>query len=338
MANYYVTVAGAGGQTGADWANAFDISDLETFLETTVAAGDNIYVAGGTYTVSSDINTGRSGTYLLPITIIGVASGTTNEPPVPSDWADGTARPLFDVSGDSATSFTVEDYYVIRNLRVAGQRTARVFEVDDNCTVVNCYAYNSYNSATCIALYTGGACKIIDCEVVADYGVGIECSGGTNLILGCYVHDTPEGIFPNTGTVMQSCIFDTSTTVGINISGSDTISVVNCTIYNCTAGIIMATNAIMDAFINNTISNCTDGFKCNTAGTVIESAYFDYNNWYNNTRDMSWDNGSTEDNSAKGSNAVNIDPTFHDAAGGNFSLKNNSPLVNAGFSLRLGVS
>ena len=111
----------------------------------------------------------------------------------------------------------------------------------------------------------------------------------------------------------------------------------NCTVYNCTTGIYDLGSKNTYGMLNTTVSDCTDGFLSNNAGVVVKSAYFDYNNWYNNTHDISWDDGTSEDNSAKGVNATANNPSFTNAAAGDFSLGGSSSLLDAGFSTELGI-
>ena len=85
-ATMYVTVAGAGTKAGTSWANAFGYAEWETDYEGSAEPGDIYYVEDGTYTLTSDFSTARDGTVDSYIKVIGVATGTTNEPPVSSDW------------------------------------------------------------------------------------------------------------------------------------------------------------------------------------------------------------------------------------------------------------
>ena len=114
--------------------------------------------------------------------------------------------------------------------------------------------------------------------------------------------------------------------------------VTNCTIYNCTAGMYDNDFTQGVVVLNNAIDNCAVGYRSNSAGTVALTYLIDYNNWSNNTMDMSWNNGSSEDNSAKGPNDTANSPSFTNAAAGDFSLGSTSDLIDAGFSTELGIS
>ena len=109
----YVTVAGAGDNSGDSWANAMALSDFETDLEGSAEAGDIYYVKEGTYTLTSDLDwSSQDGSYTNPIIIIGVKTETTHEPPEFSDWASGDDRPLIAQGG---YALTTGDYARVRN-------------------------------------------------------------------------------------------------------------------------------------------------------------------------------------------------------------------------------
>ncbi len=339
MANYYVTTTGAGSQTGADWANAFDISDFETHIEATVVAGDRYFVAGGTYTCNSTIYTTRTGGTAAYIHIIGVKSTTTAEPPTGADYAIGTERPLFDFSGSATTYFEVAAYYIVMNIQVTGQRSNTsygLFRTGNYCHVHNCYFSNNYNNTGVRALYIGADTRLFDCECEATYGRGLV-SVSDAFIMNCYFHDCGlYNVYLGGDTTFIGNVVANSA-LGVWTFSNDQIDIIGNTIYNCTTGLEADAGSLRVFYLNNTISNCTDGFKGAFSGVIQDSHYFDYNNWYNNTRDMSWDDGSTEDNSAKGENATANNPGFIDGTGGNFTLSSTSELINAGFSMRLGI-
>ena len=335
MGDYYVTTSGAGDGSGDSWANAMDFSEMVTFIENTVVAGDHVFVAGGTYT-ATHLDADRDGSTTNYIQIIGVKAATTNEPPVGSDWAIGDDRPLFDYSASSATQFDFYgvDYIMLRNLRVSGQHTSNMVLVHSHGFVINCYIENTYSGGRALYVYAYG--NVWDCELI---GTNKECVLLLNYcqINRCYMHGGTRGVEVAIGTTVSDCIFDTLSDSGVYITSAYGIFVKNCTFYGCGAGIAMGAYYSV-AVLNNTFSNCTDGFKSDNSGAIRDSITFDWNNWYNNTRDMSWDNGSSEDNGAKGPHALAIDPEFTDAAGGDFSLAAGSGLIDAGFAMRLGVS
>lgn len=337
MTAYYVTTTGAGAKDGAAWATAFSWTEFATDMTTNAVAGDTYYFKEGSYssiTIGSCTRSGAGDNY---IEMIGVKSATTNEPPVASDWADTTARPLITFTAANRWVFT-GDYILTRNLRITGSyATDAIFELDDNSQIENCYTQNTAANATARAFDSGINVKVIDCEFEAASGIGMVLNTNAK-VLNCYIHDCAvTGILVTSGAYIHGCIVDTCGT-GLAIEADISDILYGNTVYNCTTGILASSTTYTSFFLNNTISDCTDGFKNNNAGTIDTSLKFDYNNWYNNTHDMSWDNGSSEDNAAKGANATALDPEFTDAAGGDFSIAAGSNLANAGFGMRLGVS
>ena len=335
MSNYYVTVAGAGDNSGDSWANAMTQAELETLLETTVAAGDNVFVAGGTYTLTSDIYAGRNGTAASRISIIGVDSGTTAEPPTTSDYASGSDRPLFNSDTVTYDMSLGGNYFDLKNFRFTGNDSNRLVGLGANAFVYNCSFQNNYNSSGDIGFAIGNSSYAIDCEFISTYGIAVTL-GLYARVLNSYIHDSLTGVTGSDYISIEDSIIDTCSATGIVLSADYNSLLRNLTIYGCGSGITATGNCTGMILINSTISNCTDGLKSDYSGT-IQYYWGDYNNWYNNTRDMSWDDGSTEDNSAKGPNDIALDPSFTDASNGDFSIASGSNLADAGFGIQLGV-
>ena len=120
---YHVTPTGAGAKTGLSWAAAMDEAAFEAFVEGGgVAAGNVIFVAGGTYTLDSTIAPTVNGTAVSPICVIGVKAGTTNvgAAVVYSDWSRASAdRPYFDL-GAWLFGAAGLDMWQFRNLFIEG--------------------------------------------------------------------------------------------------------------------------------------------------------------------------------------------------------------------------
>lgn len=322
MATYYATVAGAGAKNGAAWATAFDLAALETHVEGSAAAGDLYYVAGGTYTLTGNWNTALDGTAASPIHFIGVKSGTTNEPPIVSDWADDTDRPLF---AAAANECRFDNYWIIRNIRVTTTEDDG-FRADTGSLIVNCYSNNSSNADRIAIKVAGDQSRIIDCEAESGGATKGRCIGLPNAaarVIGCYCHDGSDGIVISLGAVISFNIIDTMDDTGINGGNDHAVVAMNNTIYNCSVG-ISETIGTRWVVMNNIISDCTTGISWDTEQ---KSNYFDFNNYYNNTADVS--------NVTKGPNATAYEPQYTGA--GDFSLNTASDCIGAAFSIELGV-
>lgn len=73
-ANYYMTPGGAGTKSGASYANAYAYSQRATVLNTTMVAGDTLYLGSGTY--NGPIGISSSGTSSSPKRLVGQDTGT----------------------------------------------------------------------------------------------------------------------------------------------------------------------------------------------------------------------------------------------------------------------
>lgn len=326
----YVTVSGAGDNSGNSWANAMALSDFSTDFVNNAEAGDRYFIKEGTYTLTGNLDgSSRSGTQQNPIKVIGVVSATTNEPPVASDYATGTARPLISASTYSCAAGAYGNF---KNMRIISAHSNGFYT--RNAHHENCFFSNTSGSAyPAVKIYS--SVNFVNCEFTSSNGPGVNNVFNGAGFNGCYFHDCGTNGTTIADRFLNHCIFDTCTTGALVFSS---ILVQNCTFYNCTTGVLSnSSNNYGNIYYNNVFDSCTDGFKSNSSGTVSGGVLFDYNNWSNNTHDMSWDNGSTEDNSAKGPNDTANTPNFTNAAGGDFSLQSGSSLIDAGFSISLGV-
>lgn len=325
----YVTTTGAGTKSGLSWANAFSLTELETDMEASAEVGDRYFIKEGTYTFASDISTALDGSVSANIHLIGVTSATTAEPPTSSDWATGNNRPLF---SQGTYLFVVDDSWSLHHMRFLGS-AAIVVNMGDRCIVNNIYVENNSSTAGREAIILGFYGTLFNSEFISTNGHAIDPASAH--INGCYIHDSVRGIDGGDIIIVHS-IIDTCSGEGI-VTGTS-MAILNCTIYNCGTGILGSQFQYGISILNTVIDNCTDGFKSHNFGTVYSNWFIDYNNWSNNTHDMSWDNGASEDNSAKGPNDTANAPSFANAAAGDFSLGDTSNLIDAGFSISLGTS
>lgn len=314
-ATMYVTVSGAGDNSGDSWANAMSYSDWETDMETYAEAGDIYYVAGGTYTLTSDFSCqGNDANATNMIHVIGVNSGTTNEPPTASDHATGDSRPLIAAGG---YAFLIGANWTVRNIRMT-TTASNGFYGEGNSIRYNCKCYNSSGSSRpAFFFYNGYSSVFIGCEGQSDNGTAITSSGGGAGIFYCYAHDSVTGFSVGNGShPMVGNIADTCTT-GFNFSDKDCNAFISNTIYNCTTG-ISGTTSTNHTFLNNIIDGCTTGVSF-TAD--YDSNIFEFNVW-DNTTDCT--------NATKGINDITADPSMTDPANGDFSIGSGSNCSDAG--------
>lgn len=322
----YVTPAGAGAKDGAAWASAMGYAEFETDVEASAEAGDIYYVAGGTYTLTSDFVTALDGTADAPIYIIGVKSGTTNEPPVASDYPTvaeiraGTDGPLF-TDGASAYTFDVDDFWIVKNARVESGDLSS-FSLGVRSIAENVSSIND-GAATRNAFNLSGYNIVLKCEAVSTNGNAVNMAGGFHRILFNYIHDSAVAINPGSGDsmVVIGNFLDTNP-IGFNAgNGSTDHTIINNTIYNDNSadagsiGIESGTTNTAYALLNNIIT----GFE---TGIANDDAYS--NSWISDYNDL-YDCGTDRTNLAitsptRSINDIDVDPTFGNAANGDFSI------------------
>jgi parallel beta-helix repeat protein len=318
MANYYVTTTGAGTNSGADWDNAFDWA---AFASQGLSAGDSVYFAGGTYSVSAGYSNASDGAYRNHISLIGVSSGTTNEPPTMSDWATGTDRPLINTGSNS---FVIDNSWRLSNLRFTSSNATYSLVTDTYTIIQNCKISNTAVSLSrCLNMHSG---TLYNSEIECTDGDGLWTGLTSNIIM-CLFHGGDGfgiGCNGNTGSVIGNIVYDFPTGIGLYTVGE--FYVAHNTVYEATTYGIDATQSGGNIIINNTLSGCGTGIA---GSTSYPQALIDYNNYYNNTTDVS--------NVSKGPNAMAVNPNFTDAASGDFSLASASDLIGAGLGIQLGV-
>ena len=225
------------------------------------------------------------------------------------DRPTGTDRPLISCG---ANSFIVSAQWTDSHLRLTGTGTY-VFGFTSARTNVLAYTHVENTSGTsnrdAILCGSSGNVMLAHCELESTNGNAIDMtsSGPDFTMYGCYIHDSTTGFVTNNNNMcsINHCIFDTCTTA-IESNADDFIGqITNCTFYNSTTAIDL--DQFTGVFMDNVIDSCTSGFEVDSDAPN----YFDYNNWSNNTTDVT---GVT-----KGGNATSASPGFADAAGGDFS-------------------
>ncbi len=330
----YVTVAGAGLKDGSTWLNAMGDGEFETHIEGSVDPDDRYWLEDGTYDFTGgdvDWNT-RDGTAVAPITVIGVKSGTANEPPVFSDWSrDAADRPFFDCGVNRIRS---SDYNKIFNISIEGGDYNALWlgasNVIENCKVYNDSATGGYDAINA----SSGNCKVINCEVESEAGHGIQ---GANFVtvLFSYIHDCDTATYAAVdldGSVQNLAfnIFD-SCAIGVKSASRDNMTILNNTFYETAVG-VDETDGYGWICVNNIMEgNNTSGFDWDTQEDIN---YF----WKNHGDDARctdmWVNVATTGPHADLEVSTG-DPKFTGV--NDFSLQSDSPNIDAGMSIILGV-
>ena len=273
----HVTPTGSGTKDGITWAKAMDLAAWKTHMTNTVVADTIYYVAGGTYTFTSNFDTTRAGSP-TPIVICGVKSGTTHEGAtvVYSDWAMGNDRPVL-VFAAYASSWGPS--WEFKNL-ISTMTTISGFVFGDTGAAFNCTFINSSITAGRIALTSSKKCDIYGCECISYKGTGLIIDDNTN-VYACYFHDSGTGVDATTGNNNKNivmCVIDTMSVVGVNFGSGSSSFVTNNTIRNCLTGILATTGKA--GILNNLILDCITPINWTSS---IKSCWFAFNCEYNNT-------------------------------------------------------
>ena len=302
----YVTVAGAGVKDGTDWSKAFGLAEWESDCEANAETGDIYYVEAGTYTLTQDFACGNNAATTDAIKVIGVASGTTAEPPTLSDWADADNRPL--IAASSYTFNLTGDYWWMMNLRGTSTDNEGL-KIGDRGVMYNVKCLNSSGTSgrAGLAAYSYQA-YFIAVEGISTAGDGIVMNYGT--IVNSYAHDSTDCIQSGNKVDVINSVMDTCTN-GFNMSSDSGMLISNNTIYNCTNG-FSASTSNNNIFINNIITENTNGAVW---GTAENANFWDFNIW-NNDDDVT--------NVTQGLNAITGDPSLTEPENGDFTLSSSS--------------
>lgn len=309
---------GTNGSSGAGKVGGALSSPASAVL--TSVSYNTIWVKSGTYTEKINA-TNRSSIYLF-----GYQSAR-------GDYPYGDNRVIINATGNTnaiyaSTSDAVN--WIIKNVIFKNASESGIYRVHG--TFVNCRTTNNggkghekYNQYSNFINF--------ECDNNGSVCHGGNWAGGS-LFINSYIHDnSSSGISVdwNNGssyTIFDS-IFDSNSGNGISVPRGGCVSVRNL-IYNNTGtgiytGSFTANGNTSEYLFNNAIvSNGGYGIYWND---TRNPSFFDFNAYYNNT------SGNLL-NVTAGAHDVTSDPSFTDAAGGDFTLSSSSsPLIGAGLDL-----
>jgi hypothetical protein len=277
----YVTAAGAGVKDGTTWAKAMGSTEFITDLTGSAEPGDIYYIAEGSYSVTATCTVAANGTAALPITLIGVKSGTSNDPPVYADYADTNLsvsatdeRPVF---ACTIYLFTFTNYCKVYNLAFTGSGTSLVVTGTSNIL----YNVKSTNTgvATRYAFNTGTMTTLIKCYGESTNGYGVySVTFGCSMLFCDFAH-MHTGIYINVNgpyATIAFCGFHDGIT-GINMLASYGIRILNCSFWGIT-NLVSASSASGAICINNALQWAINGF----IWTTQEDFSFFFNNHISN--------------------------------------------------------
>lgn len=310
------TVGSTGGSGTVGGAMTFTSGNV-----TDILAGNTVYLKDdGTYSVTSAI-TFNAGADATPIIIEGY--NTTR-----GDGGDAETNKAV-ISSSSAGHITVGVVTQVKYLDINQAGTNPGLTSGADCLIYKCKIHKTTGAPSCLAVSPDSA--VILCEFShAGTGDGIGLADDLT-VFGCYFHDIAgDGVnASSTSTIhIVNNIFDTCTTSGVKLTTSDGSGVIGCTFYNCGLGINVGTGATTNAIINNIFDNCTTGidFATTSHAAIINC------NFSNNTNDI------LDGVDTFVINDTYVDPSFADAANGDFAVGTSMRNIGAGGTFPGGLS
>lgn len=248
------------------------------------------------------------------VSIASTSAGTTNIIKMKGyqtyrfDNPTGSSRPT--ITG-GANSLALGQYKTISNFIITGTATP-VLSTSTGGTMYNIKATCTSTGAGNVAITNSTNGLVFNCEVVSQNGTGLNLSTDTKAY-GNYIHDCNIGAATSaSGVVLEFNIIEACTTYAFqNTSvGNEQFSIVaNNTLYGREAKIgigveyAVPTSQANNILLNNIIYGFTSGVVQLTAQKF--SNYGDYNNYFNNTTDVTL--------YGKGLHDLAVNPNFVDA-------------------------
>lgn len=311
-ATIYVDSAAAGNADGSNWANAFNTI---TQAITAAAAGDEIWVKGGTYTLTTSLIINKD------ISLHGGFAGTeaTRADRVKSDRGGNGVTEIWEY-----TNATVLDgNNTVRVVDFSGSSTATI----EGFTIQNGTVTGNGGGI----LATSGA-TVLNCEITGnrsnvsannDGGGGISISGANTLIRGNFIYNNYAAkeagglhVLGGGGTIQNNLIINNETPGG-----------------RFSAGVYLNPGS-NTAFEHNIVAN-NKGGSSNSAGLRVENAGFvTITNsviWSNvratgatnNTENRGTFNNTAIEAATYGTAGISLNAANDNAAGPNFRLPTN---------------
>jgi len=237
----YVTTTGSDSNDGASWANA---KLTFTSALTASASGDVIYVAKGTYQVSSTV------IMVSGVNVYGGYDDATGLRDIVNNKTivQNTASDTRVLNGGNLAVETIWYGFTI----TGGSRTTAGAgaQIGTNSTLSNCIITGNNNTGTTGSTGGGvnftGSGKLLNCIIENNtstgVGAGISCLGGDGIIENCIIRNNKAtgttsvgGVVMRGNSVMKNCIVaNNEATAGSNggINAYGNSKVINCTVVN----------------------------------------------------------------------------------------------------------
>ncbi len=294
----YVNHAATGKNNGTSWANAF--TDLQDALASTCSGINQIWVAKGTYSPSSDMDRTVSFAMRNGVAVYGGFSGTETQL-THRNWVTNTTNLSGDINHDGTSSGN--SYHVISNLNL------------DTTAILDGFTITDGNATDAASEFFGGGIyninsspsftNVVVLNNMAQFGAGMYNENSsptlTNIVVSSNAADAGGGLYNNA-----------SAPVLINSTISGNAADAGGGFYNDASAPHILNTIVFGNGINN-ISNVNSS-NPKFVHSLIENR--------NDT-----DNGNID------ATGISVSDIFSDPFNGDFSLVECSPAVNAGDNL-----
>ncbi|QTE22995.1 FG-GAP-like repeat-containing protein [Polaribacter cellanae] len=300
----YVNANATGKNNGTSWVNAY--TSLQDGIKNAGFCGDEIWVAKGTYTPGNK----RTDAFTPPanIKIYGGFNGTETA----LNQRNWKANPMI-LSGEIGAAGNADNSYTLLKIEDKNKITI------DGLIFENAFAdnKNSLSGRTGAGIYINKASNInIDHCIFRN--LTAKPTGANGVGAGIVVYESTASVKVN-----NSLFYNNTATYGgaISVETGAQLDLVNCTLVNNTAtntggGLHSANSANVVNITNSVFSGNTGTVKnANGSGLTINNSYLQ---------------GENPTGTANIDGTTITDPLFVNVANNDFSLKENSPLVDVG--------
>ncbi len=273
-----------------------------------------MHLAAGTYTLTESLNLVFGGT--IPH-FIGYNTTRNDEPAI--DDCPLIAAGAYYISANSTNG-------TMHYCRVTGTASITIQKWPN---IVASKVENTSGSSNRIAIkldYNGGQC--VSCDLSSTNGYAVVPTTGTS-ITACKLHDSVYGIRPVTSVTVIDSTFSDCTYGWRPTYGQDGQVCKNNTFYACTTAIMVDGGTVTNGctIINNNLVSNTTAFS--GGGISSYASLVDYNNFHGN--------GTNRTSVDAGTHDTTTDPSFTDAAGGDFTPASGNAVYTQGMPITLGV-
>lgn len=275
--------------------------DDDIFERAGASLGVRCFFKSGNFTMGESVAIAAAGNTLIPNALEGYNA-------IRGDGTPTSTKPAIALG---ALSFTLGGNWDIFYVDMTGT-AASALTTGIASRVVGCKVVNTSTTANRNAIAAAADALILSNEIISYRGNALS-TGSTNNTIGNYIHDSNVGIACTAaaaGYFIVNNILANNVTTCISFTAATTIAsvIIGNTLYGTETQQGTGINFVVGNTDHRVINNIITGFVTgiNHASTTQTVGYSDYNNFWNNTTDVTgW---------KKGRNDIAINPAFTNVA------------------------